>query len=74
MNENSDHQRVTCTYGGEEYLLPRPGAILCSQRLGNYTYLGMSNGDVYVSQDDGETWRLRHTFGSHEITSISGET
>lgn len=55
------HQRITCTYCGSEYLLPRPDEILYTQKLGNHTYLRMSNGDVYVSQDDGETWNSRHT-------------
>jgi DNA-directed RNA polymerase subunit RPC12/RpoP len=59
------HQRITCIYCGSEYLLPGPEEILYTQELGNYTYLGMSNGDVYVSQDDGETWSLRHTFPRH---------
>ena len=56
------YQRITCTYCGSEYLLPGPEEILYTQKLGNYTYLGMSNGDVYVSQDNGETWGLRYTF------------
>ena len=63
-------QRVTCDYCGSAYLLPGPREILHSKKYGDYAYIGMANGDVYVSSDNGETWGLRHTFGSREVTSI----
>ena len=61
---------IPSDYCENEYLLPRPREILYSRKFGAYTYVSIANGDMYVSPDDGETWNIRRTFGSHEVTSI----
>ena len=38
--------RVTCGYCGNEYLLPRPGEIFCSRKLGSYAYIGWEDDEV----------------------------
>jgi len=71
LPEDLHHERTTCVYCGDKYLLPMPGEILYEQKLGNYAYLGMSNGDVYVSRDNGVTWEERHTFPAHPPIKVT---